>query len=200
MSEQRIDGDGDGDGSLAHVVRRGAEKHGVEKHGAVKNGAEKRVGGRGVERLRPVRDQADDVVNAPLHWPSVTPFVAQEEWPRLAQWVDALRRRYRGLDSYVVPACWYAHESLVVALQALKDHERASYDPSSPASSATDWHRAFRDITSLLRQFSADLRCGHGPEYGDVELFGMFVANDIAQRRRRAATVALGLGDEDGVT
>ena len=158
------------------------------------------AGARDAARLRPVRDstrESSGEANGPLHWPSLTPFVAERKWPELAEWVAALRQRYRGLDSYVVPACWYEHESLVVALQALKDHERASYDAASPASSATDWHRAFRDVTALLRQFTADLRCGHGPEYGDVELFGMFVANDIARRRRRAATVALGLGDED---
>jgi hypothetical protein len=159
-----------------------------------------RVAHRDIEHLRPVRDKASDSVNAPLHWPSLGPFAAQGEWPELAEWVDALRQRYRGLDSYVVPACWYEHESLVVALQALRDHERVAYDQSSPASSATDWHRAFRDISALLRQFTADLRCGHGPECGERELFDRFVTNDIAQRRRRAATVALGLGDEDDLS
>ena len=173
MSEQRVDG------SLVRVVRRGVD--------------------RGGEHLRPVREKAD-AVNAPLHWPSLGPFAAQGEWPKLAEWVDALRQRYRGLDSYVVPACWYEHESLVVALQALKDHERVAYHQSSPASSATDWHRAFRDIAALLRQFTADLRCGHGPEYAERELFDTFVTNDIAQRRRRAATVALGLSDEDDLS
>jgi len=176
VSEQRVDVED----SREPVARRGAD--------------------RAVEHLRPVRAKADDAVNAPLHWPSLGPFAAQGEWPELAKWVDALRHRYRGLDSYVVPACWYEHESLVVALQALKDHERVAYDQSSPASSAMDWHRAFRDISGLLRQFTADLRCGHGPEYGDIELFGMFIANDIAQRRRRAATVALGLGDEEDLS
>jgi len=176
VSEQRVDVED----SREPVVRRGVDHV--------------------IEHLRPVRDKASDAVNAPLHWPSLGPFAAQGEWPELAKWVDALRQRYRGLDSYVVPACWYEHESLVVALQALKDHERVSYDQSSPASSATDWHRAFRDISGLLRQFTADLRCGHGPEYGDTELFGMFIANDIAQRRRRAATVALGLGDEEDLS
>ena len=173
MSEQRVDVED----SRARVARRGVDPGG--------------------EHLRPVRDTADDAVNAPLHWPSLGPFAAQGEWPELATWVDALRQRYRGLDSYVVPACWYQHESLVVALQALRDHERVAYDASSPASSATDWHRAFRDISALLRQFTADLRCGHGPEYAQDDLFDTFVTNDIAQRRRRAATVALGLGDED---
>ncbi|MHB8335367.1 MAG: hypothetical protein ACYDEH_10810 [Acidimicrobiales bacterium] len=127
----------------------------------------------------------------PIHWPSLGPFDAQREWPELRAWVDAMRERYRGLDSYVVPACWFEHESIVVALQALRDHERVAYDTTSPGSSGTDWHRAYRDVTAMLRQFTADLRCGHGPEYADGELFEEFVTNDIARRRRRAATVAL---------
>jgi hypothetical protein len=176
VSEQRVDTED----SHARVPRRGVD--------------------RGGEHLRPVRDKSDDAGNAPLHWPSLGPFAVQGEWPQLAEWVDALRQRYRGLDSYVVPACWYEHESLVVALQALRDHERVAYDQGSPASSATDWHRAFRDISGLLRQFTADLRCGHGPDYGKSELFDTFVTNDIARRRRRAATVALGLGDEDDLS
>ncbi|MFI5034994.1 MAG: hypothetical protein ACHQFZ_02175 [Acidimicrobiales bacterium] len=107
-------------------------------------------------------------------------------------WVDALRARYRGLDSYVVPACWFEHESLVVALQALRDHERVAYQSGAPGSAGTDWHRAFRDITAMLRQFTADLHCGHGAEYAEGELFDSFVAEDLARRRRRAATIALG--------
>ncbi|MFI4971082.1 MAG: hypothetical protein ACHP7H_00260 [Hyphomicrobiales bacterium] len=131
-------------------------------------------------------------VEAPIHWPSLVPLAAQHEWPKLAEWVDALRARYRGLDSYVVPACWFEHESLVVALQALRDHERVAYAKSSPGSAGTDWHRALRDISAQLRQFTADLRCGHGAEYAEGELFDKFMADDIARRRRRAATVALG--------
>ena len=128
---------------------------------------------------------------SPIHWPSLGPLDAEREWPQLRAWVDEMRARYRGLDSYVVPACWFEHASLVVALQALRDHERVAYDHGSPGSSGTDWHRAYRDVTAMLRQFTADLRCGHGPEYADGELFEEFVANDIARRRRRAATVAL---------
>ena len=127
----------------------------------------------------------------PIHWPSLGPVDAQREWPQLRAWVDAMRERYRGLDSYVVPACWFEHESIVVALQALRDHERVAYDTTSPGSSGTDWHRAYRDVTAMLRQFTADLRCGHGPEYAEEELFNEFVGNDISRRRRRAATVAL---------
>ena len=133
---------------------------------------------------------------ASIHWPSLVPLAAQREWPKLAEWVDELRGRYRGLDSYVVPACWFEHESLVVALQALRDHERVAYENGAPGSAGTDWHRALRDITAMMRQFTADLRCGHGAEYAEGELFDRFVAADLARRRRRAATVALGESEQ----
>ena len=128
----------------------------------------------------------------PLHWPSLGPFVAESAWSELVAWVDELRARYRGLDSYVVPGCWYQHEALVMTLQALMDHERVAYGPDAPGTAATDWHRALRDLTAVLRQFSADLRCGHGPDDAAIEQIEQFVARDIARRRRRAATVALG--------
>jgi len=128
----------------------------------------------------------------PLHWPSLGPFVAESAWLELLTWVDELRNRYRGLDSYVVPGCWYQHEALVMTLQALKDHERVAYGPDAPGTAATDWHRALRDLTAMLRQFSADLRCRHGPDDARIEQIEQFVARDIARRRRRAATVALG--------
>jgi len=130
--------------------------------------------------------------NPPLHWPSLSPFAAQSAWVELLAWVDELRTRYRGLDSYVVPGCWYQHEALVMTLQALKDHERVAYGVDAPGTAATDWLRALRDLSAMLRQFSADLRCGHGPADAAIEQIDQFVARDIARRRRRAATVALG--------
>jgi len=134
----------------------------------------------------------EEKIEPPIHWPSLAAIAAEREWSQLRQWVDELRERYKGIDSYVVPACWYEHQSLVLALQALKDHERVAYAKSSPASSGTDWHRAFRDITAMLRQFTADLRCAHGPGHAEEETFDHFVKEDIARRRRHAATVALG--------
>jgi len=128
----------------------------------------------------------------PLHWPTITPLAAQREWPELRRWVDELRERYPGVDSYVVPACWYEHQSLVVTLQALKDPRARRLRDDLAGAAGTDWHRAFRDLAALLRQFTADLRCGHGPEHVDPATFDVFVVEDNARRRRRAATVALG--------
>ena len=51
-----------------------------------------------------------------------------------------------------------------------------------------------------LRQFTADLRCGHGPEDAQGELFDAFTTKDIAQRLCCAGTVGLRLGDERDLT
>lgn len=139
-----------------------------------------------------VTEGAEEKGVPPIHWPSLGAIPAEREWPELSCWVAELRERYPGLDSYVVPACWYEHESLVVALQALKDHERVAYATTSPGSAGMEWHRALRDMSALLRQFTADLRCAHGPEHADPAALDEFVLKDIARRRRRAATVALG--------
>ena len=58
-------------------------------------------------------------------------------------------------------------------LKRLMDEDAVkAYGEAWFGSSGTDWHRALRDITGLLRQFTADLRCGHGPEYAEGEFFG----------------------------
>ncbi|KJF15807.1 hypothetical protein [Acidithrix ferrooxidans] len=144
------------------------------------------------------RRVATKEVTAPLHWPTITPFEAEREWPALRAWVTDLRERYDELDFHYVPACWYQHPAIVSALQALRDHERVAYDASSPLSAGTEWHRAFRDATNQLRTFSGYLRCTtteHFPSRPvlaeDEEAWRTFVAKDVAERRRRAVAAAL---------
>ncbi|MHB2029397.1 MAG: hypothetical protein ACYCPT_11345 [Acidimicrobiales bacterium] len=142
-------------------------------------------------------------VTGPLHWPTLTPLDAEREWPALRAWVTGLRERYDELDFHYVPACWFMHPAIVSCLQGLRDHEKMSYDPSSPASAGTEWHRAFRDMVALLRTFTSNLRCTNTEHFAsrptpsvDDKLFDEFVAEDIARRRREAIDRALG----DGVT
>lgn len=146
-------------------------------------------------RARPA-EGGEEKNEPPLHWPTLGAIPAQSQWPELRRWVEGLRESYPGLDSYVLPSCWYAHESLVGALQALKDFERAAYGPTSPGTAALEWHRALRDVSALLRQFVADLRCDHSPEWAQRDTFEKFVEGDISRRRRWAATVALDHSDE----
>lgn len=152
-------------------------------------------------RSTPGRGAARNEAKGPIHWSTLSPLDAQREWPALRAWVDDLRERYpEDLDHHVIPSsCWFAHESHVVALQALKDHERVAYDPDSPASSAVDWHRALRDVVALLRTCTSNLRCTateHFPARPvpaiDEAAFAKVVADDVARRRRKAIDRALG--------
>ena len=45
------------------------------------------------------------------------------------------------------------------ALVALRDHEWVSFSEIAPATAPLDWFRALRDITTLLRAWTADLAC-----------------------------------------
>jgi hypothetical protein len=95
----------------------------------------------------------------PVFWPKVTGLEATARWTELSEWVEVLRDTYEDVDLHVVPLCWYRHPAIVRALQALKDHERGSYAAGSPPLAGTDWHRAYRDITNLLRHFVSRLKC-----------------------------------------
>ena len=128
----------------------------------------------------------------PLHWPTLSPLVWEAEMMALGHYVDELRERYSSdLDHHVIPPCWYAHESHVVAIQALRDHERAAFGPESPASSAVDWHRAYRDIVALLKSWTSQLRCTSTehvasravPPINEV-MFAQFVTQQLVERRR----------------
>ena len=135
----------------------------------------------------------------PVFWPKVTVHAAPARWAELSEWVEDLRDAYEDVDLHVIPLCWYQHPAIVRALQALKDHERGSYAAGSPPLAGTDWHRAYRDITTLLRQFVSKLKCEaqhvpHKPSAWQSEEeraerareFAAFVATDERERRRKA--------------
>jgi hypothetical protein len=134
-----------------------------------------------------------DEVEGPLHWPDITATDASVEWRELREWVEGLLERFPHLDHHVIPLCWWRHNGHVEALSALRDHERICYADSSPATAAVDWHRAFRDIESRLREWTGTLPCGSSHDtrirpvrpVGEVD-WATFVADDV-ERRRRAA-------------
>ncbi len=128
-------------------------------------------------------------IPAPTHWPSLPSTDAASEWDELRTWVEALQGRFVHLDHHVIPRCWWRHNDHVEALAALCDHERSSFASTAPATAPVDWFRALRDITALLKTWTADLGCGathtepplaprpvEGPEWD------RFVAADVARR------------------
>ena len=134
-----------------------------------------------------------DDVEGPVHWPDLTADDAPAEWDGLRTWVDRLLERFPHLDHHVIPLCWWRHNGHVEALAALRDHERICYADSSPATAAVDWHRAFREIESRLREWTGALPCGstHDPRVRalrplDQGEWATFVAADTEQRRQAA--------------
>jgi hypothetical protein len=134
-----------------------------------------------------------DEVEGPLRWPDLPADDASAEWHNLRAWVERLLERFGHLDHHVIPLCWWRHNGHVEALAALRDHERICYADSSPATAAVDWHRAFRDIESRLREWTGVLPCGstHDPRVRslrplDQDEWATFVATDAEQRRQSA--------------
>jgi hypothetical protein len=142
------------------------------------------------ERMARFAPDTRDEPRPPLHWPTMSPDAAAREWPELLDWVEGLRGRYEAFDEKILPPCWYQHPCYVGALQALRDFERVAYAKTAPGSAGVDWHRALRDIETLITRWSAGpVACvgGHkaskkvGPV--DQEVFDTFLAQDLGRRR-----------------
>ena len=105
-------------------------------------------------------------MGGPTHWPSLLPDEARQAWVDLRGWVEALVDRF-GLETRVVPPCWYRHNGLVEPLSALRDHERVSFSPNASPTAAVDWFRALRETEHRLTEVCARTLCSvneHRPE------------------------------------
>ena len=132
-----------------------------------------------------------DDIPAATHWPTILSGKTASEWEELRGWVERLTQRFAHLDHHVIPSCWWRHNSHVEALAALRDHERVSYLASAPATAPVEWMRALRDITALLRSWTAENPCGASHQEPPVRLrqtqyqgWDEHVAADIESRRR----------------
>ncbi len=128
-------------------------------------------------------------VPAPTRWPSLPSADAAAEWEELRAWVEDLQGRFGHLDHHVIPRCWWRHNDHVEALAALRDHERSSFASTAPATAPVDWFRALRDVTAMLKAWTADLGCGathieapKSPRAIDRGEWDRFVTADVAQR------------------
>lgn len=102
----------------------------------------------------------------PTHWPSLLPDEARQAWVDLRGWVEALVDRF-GLETRVVPPCWYRHNALVEPLSALRDHDGICFAPSASPTAAVDWFRALREIEHRLSEVCARTQCSvneHRPD------------------------------------
>jgi len=149
-----------------------------------------------LEQLRdiigvPLENDFGDIPT-PTYWPTIPSADTVDEWNELRSWVDNLCRRFSHLDHHVIPRCWWRHNQHVEALVALKDHEQSSFSDTAPATAPVDWFRALRDITALLKNWTADLGCGATHQSPtamlrsvDKEEWVAFVEADVVARRER---------------
>ena len=127
-----------------------------------------------------------------MHWPSVLPEDAAEAWTDLRLWVEQLVDRY-ALDARTVPPCWFRHNGHVEALAALRDAERACFEPTAPSTGGMDWFRALWEIEHRLLEWSARTQCSaheHRPDphpgwQTDEAQWEQFVAADAAGREQQ---------------
>ncbi len=128
----------------------------------------------------------------PTHWPSLLPDEARQAWEVLRGWVEALVDRF-GLETRVVPPCWYRHSALVEGLSALRDHERISFSPNASPTAAVDWFRALREIEHRLSEVCARTQCSvneHRPDplrswFIDQDQWQSFVQTDVSDREQQ---------------
>ncbi len=137
-------------------------------------------------------DDLDDIPT-PTDWAAIGPEDAPHAWAELRDWVERLCRRFGALDDHVIPRCWWRHNGHVEALVALRDHERSSYADTAPATAPLDWLRALRDVSALLRAWTAETGCGTTHQEPPTSLraldesaWAAFVAADVERRRRDA--------------
>jgi hypothetical protein len=128
----------------------------------------------------------------PTHWPSLLPDEARPAWADLRDWVERLVDRF-GLETRIVPPCWYRHNALVEAFSALRDHERISFAPNASPTAAIDWFRALREIEHRLSEACARSQCSvneHRPDpprtwQTDQSQWRTFVEQDVRDREQR---------------
>ena len=137
----------------------------------------------------------------PTHWPSLLPDEAGQSWADLREWVERLVDRF-GLETRVVPPCWYQHNALVESLSALRDRERICFAPSASPAGAVDWFRGLREIEHRMGEACARTQCSvneHRPDpprswLTDETKWQSFIEADVAGREQRLIDESLAGG------
>jgi len=139
--------------------------------------------------------------HGPTHWPSLLPDEVRQAWVDLRDWVEALVDRF-GLETRVVPPCWYRHNTLVESLSALRDYERICFAPNASPTGAVDWFRALREIEHRMSEACARTQCSineHRPDpprawTTDQAPWQAFVEADLRDREQRVIDESLASG------
>lgn len=97
-------------------------------------------------------------VPRPVDWRQLDHDSASVEWSALDEWVRWLVGRY-DLDGRELPPCWHQHGPLTEELSGLRGAHLVAFDPTQPASAASDWHRILWDTRVRLRDAVARSGC-----------------------------------------
>lgn len=103
----------------------------------------------------------------PVHWPSLSGEQAAHAFADLRGWVEQLVNRF-AIEVRVIPPCWQQHNSMVEALSALRDHERACFADTASPTAAVDWFRALRDVEARLIELASKTQCSAHEHRGEV--------------------------------
>ena len=138
----------------------------------------------------------------PTRWTRLEPAEARQEWDDLRHWAAKLCVRYPSIVR--LPECWWRHNDLVEVLAALRDYERACFEPTSSATGPVEWQRALRDMEHRLEIWIKKLPCnvpGRGHEQPSADEaktppgWTEFVEDDVCRRRKSPTS---GPSDEGG--
>jgi hypothetical protein len=137
-------------------------------------------------------------LQGPTHWPSLLPDQARLAWADLRNWVEHLVDRF-GMETRVVPPCWYRHNTLVEALSALRDHERISFAQRASPTAAVDWFRALREIEHRLSETCARTQCSINEHRADpprswvtdLAQWRTFIEADVRDREQQVVDESL---------
>jgi hypothetical protein len=143
-------------------------------------------------------DLDDELFAGPLYWPGVPATDIAEAFTALRNWVETLLGRYEHLDHRTIPPCWYLHPGHIEALQALRDHERGTFNDSSPAQAATNWQRELQFIEMRLREWTAYYGCDQTnhktpprrPRPVDEDEWSEMLEQEQVRRRKREVAAA----------
>lgn len=88
----------------------------------------------------------------PVNWAALNVNEAAEQWSLLVDWTDWLRDRYQLHES--LPACWYAHGSLIEEVSALRTAWLgAMLDPQARLDDPARWHELLDRTLERIREW-----------------------------------------------
>lgn len=109
-----------------------------------------------------------DLTDGPVNWAALSQSAATEQWQLLTEWTGWLRDRYQLHET--LPACWFAHGSMVEELTALRSAWTGTFlSPNASPAEAALWHDLLDRVRHRLRAWDRN-GCADGEHRPDIDL------------------------------